>query len=876
MIKIYDYQKKQVLQLKDEEATTKLILYPNQFGPIRNEKYMVINDETGEGKQVLGQNLRQELGNNNSLMDINRFNIRQMIQAENSQFGVLGKAAVEEALMLGLPDLFRSGPSNPFEQMIEEEYQKEFGTSSAIGKGLGLVGPFLAGGIGGVIHAGAKQAVKGAVKTGLNLAGKLPSAQVLKGAIKASDKAGALAAKGVQKLGAGKGIQKAAEVAGKGLGFAGAEAAIQGTIHAVGAGVKEARSPLKDAVPERGKVERIMNQAIGRGVEVGAEVFKSTAVWMGGAGAIAGAFKVTGKGIQLSGKVVERATGWGAKKSREVFLGTNVGAFFSNKLARKSMNNLRTAFGLQKRAEDADILRTASKYLTDRFGKQTFTRNKAIEALHQDTDKLGKALGAVRKTLDEAGADVTKPFLNHIQALKNIPDDLAKKTWAKPYINNLEKIQSDYFKRVKVTKKPPMVEVIDKFSSFKKEAAKKVDLTPVVKEVTKLQKKALFGDIKKATNIFDEGAKFEKGAKPTRLNKLYRMAYNRSTNLENKMTKAFEHKMGVDIIQYDKLKRAYHKSRTIKDIIDSGIKPGAQVADFYLMRDLFHVAMTGIGVGALGGRTTGTMAAVGLFGGMTALRSTGYKLLNFANNLDKVNGVMKNAKSPKGVNHLLSKTLGIREPVRLASLGHFFFNKPIKSMEEFDETLAGYNEVERVSTGQEDAYLAAQEYGGQEMALRFNNSVIDMKNFILQTKPKPFIHPDTGQAFYSDIEKDLWLNDLSATTSIQGFLDAMKSKSLTKKQYDDFSKLYPRFLMDFNVSLTQGLRNGSLEKTDVIESYMSLMRSSVENDMVFFTLDQMTLEKERGRRQNRSNRKFTPQNLTSRSVSDQARSGSLQ
>ena len=835
-VKVKNFKTNQIVELPEDDAGHYLVLESEKYGPVRNEKYIVVDKETDEAEVVLGENLYQSLGEGKTLTNFDRYMTRKQLQAEHSQFGEGAKAALWEAVTLGVKDAMKSDPDSPLEKMQDEVYQELFGTARGVGKGVGVIAPFAAGY--GALRLGVKGGLK-LLKPLLKTIGKAPSAKVLKEVIKVSDKGGKLAAKGAAKLGAGKRVQKAAEVGGKALTFAAAEGAVRGSVTTVGETVKEVRSPLKESMPE--SANSAFSRVIGKGAKEAGETFKSTAIWMSVLGGAGKAIDLTGKAIGLGKKSTEFITRFGAKKARETALGTDRGAFFNNRLAMKNRDDIRRAFRLPKNTKDEDTLREASRFLEKRYGKERiYTKNKAIDTLKNDLKVLGKKIGDERKSISKLGRkydiDIerrlfTKDHIkNELEKLKRIATPSERQTNLRSFVNDIERLKIGVKGRPGYNKVREIAEVLKDKSNFDKA-----------------------------------------GTTSTTAREAWKKAYSRWTKYDNRISKEIGKQAPETSKNLKALKADFEKIKTIEKIMDSQIQRGAHVGGFYVMRDLLP-AVLGY---QLAGGAAGTILAGSIYGGTVALRQTGYRLLNVANRLDKVNQIMVKAKTPRGVHQLIKEKTGIEAPIRLGSLGHFFFGKETKTIESFDEALETYDELEQVNTGQEDMYTAAQEYGGSEVSNEVNNTLIDMKQHILNTKPKPFVDPDSGETYYSENEKEMWLNDVNNSTSVQGFLNAVRNKSLTRDQYDAFSRFYPDFLMDFNLSLTQGLKNKSIEKTDVIESYMSLMHDSTENDMVFFNLDQMSKMKEDERRGG-GRRQFNSRGRSSPTQSAVASSGGFQ
>ena len=878
MAQIFDSKLNKIIEVDSREAATSLVLEPERYSPVKDSKYMVVDNNTGSGEMVSGQNLYQSIGDGKSLTDLDDLSELKTSNSAARHIWEFGKSFLNEAFLLGLGSAFKKDPTNPYEQMKAEDEQELFGGTRSFGRGAGMVVPWLLGGLGGFIKLGAKTAIKKGLKPLIKYGKKAPSAQVITKAIQASDKAGDFAKLKAKQMGAGKLSQSAAEIAGKSIGYAGVIGGVQFSTRALSEGIKEYRSPLKDSIPEGERVNRIFSNAIGKGFESGAEAFTSTAILgtvFGGVGKGFGFLQQgLGKGLNIVSKAkgpalskVESGKTFSIKSLRQSFLKANQG----------NIDNLRISFKTGKKMKDEDVLKLSSDFLIKRFGKDNLIkRDLAISVLKKDVNNLGEQIGKAREAIGKytrktkvkgrikyKRTDITKDDIHDfLDSLKRIPNRYEASTTLAGFIRTIDKLKGG------VTGRPG------------------------------------FKSIRNITDVLKKQAKFEKTTQ-TPAAEAYQKAYRMATKYENKITDKIKIFATDEVKKLEELKSIYSKSKSILTMLEKPIKSPFGFGGYYLSKDAIVILGGSLGVtGTILYGPMGALLAAGAFGGFSYLRNTGYRMLNFANHLENTNKIMNQVKTHQGVAKILEFPTGTlrpfkstktkmitdnlkdaknlvlhkslrREPVKIASLGHFFFEKPVKDIKEFDETLNSYNEIDQISKGQEIEYIAAQEYGGQKMTQSLINSLSKLKQYILRTKPKPFIDPDTGESYYSDIETELWLNDVDAVSSIQGFLDAVKNKSITKDQYTTFESFYPNFLIDFNVSLVQGLKNGSIEKTDVVDNYMFMMKDNIESDIIFYNLDQMNKMKE-GEISGRRHQQFNSRGRSAPTQSNIASSGGFQ
>ena len=990
-LQIFDLKEKKAVSVKDTDVNNYLLLEGDRYVPVQGQKYMVIDEKTGDGQEVLGENLRQAMGDGKTLTSLERYSVRKQLEAQRSQAGEFFKQTANEALTLGLADLLKQKPSNPFEQMIVDEEQKIFGKAKTAGTIAGNILPFLLGGVGGMARLGAKAQVK-LLTSVLKGVGKLPSAQVLKATLKGSEKAGKASSNLIKKMGGGKAAQTMADVAGRVAGLA----TIQGGVDGLKKGITEADKRLAETKNMQGgkRAMDVMNSAVGEGYETFKEVATSTAVLMGGLG-VAGKFvkgtgwltKKTAEGIRQTPKIA-------ADKARQSFF--KAGNEKVSAAAVKEKERIAQAFKMDKKSKAGDVYKKAGEHLEQQFGQNPVNRVQAITMIEAKQKTVGESIGHIREELGAMpilakGFNIKTPF----NAIKKLVGDIEGSTTYRKFFNDLKNIESKFTKiitqqkeitsKVKtpftITQEKPnfyfgdIKPILDIFkhkstskipSSLKEayskaykmllnfesqtvrktyEASRKLGLKnlqfpvhkqfkdlirddfkglPVVggrneirkvfENIRKLSKDKSFNSelsnieksfykqitqqreviskiktpytvssekptiyfkqIKEILNVFEEGAKFQKGTAPTALNKLYRRAYNilshwESSVASNMIKNAKKLKFDKALPEIKtlpnllKAKDLYHKNQSILNLMDKPTRSGFWLSNFYPLKDLMYVVGAGVGGGALGGIPTGIGAAAGLAAGMAYVKSTGARLLHTAKFMDKAHSIFKKVRVPRKIANFMDKSkktfseVTDRKPISFSTISTIMLGKETGNLDIFDEEFQSKDEVDQISTGQEDLFSSIEDYGGQSNAMAFNEQMIKTKQLIMQTKPKPYIDRASGKARYSPLEVKRWIKDLDASLTPDGFMDHFRKGSITRKQLGMFESLYPRFSTDLHISLIQGLRNGEIKKSAEVRRFLSLKEDNTLNDRVFYNLDKMTQIDNR-RRQSKLNPRSKP------------------
>ena len=802
MIRLLNKKSRQVEAFKPEDALLRLRLEGDTYLPLNGEDYIVRGDD-GQFTKTDGSTLYQTLGDTSGkLVTQDQFAIETAVKAEYSRTGQFLKSALSESLFLGL-NKEQALPDDALSRAIEIERRKQFGGAETGGSIVGSIAPLVAGGVGGILKAGAKAGAKKALagKT-LEQAGKLPSALVFKGA----SKAGKLAKEGAEKLGI-KGPKKlsAIEALGVGTGFAGLEAGI--------AGLKEAK---KTAVENESKTaEDTIKSVLGQGVIKAGETFLST-------GALIAGFSGAGKAIQLAGKgaiMGGKLAGLTPQNLREKFFKTYFSSVSAERLAK--------SFPGKDRAETA---RKASEFvfgIADRAkakGGPTFkypsTRTEWYNLLVKEYREVGKQIGDQREFLDKLLPQEFKKqfyasiYATFVQTLKT-GKSLKGATIEKPFYNEIRRLATQMEQKL-----------LDKNANY---------------------------DLKFINEIMDIFAKkanyLKRVAKETDLDKKYRKAYARISEIEDQLfTKAKvvvdkkaigttpipEHLKSIHkyYAELKKNKDDYSRIITTKDLIDGWKTPGgAFFRDFFAFRDFLPLALGSFGYGA-----SGAIIGAGIAVGGGLVRSKGYKYLQVARAMEQGNQVLFKNKTIGGVRSILN-TPAEHADLSISGLSSLFFGKSIKSLSDFEDQLNSIPPQSRYISGQPDLFAMIEHYGGRDNAVNFMAKTAQMKRDIVSLMPQPSFD-DKGNKGYSKADKDRFLMTINQGISPLGFVKAVRTRRLTLQGFNLFKKSYPSWLSDFNVNFLDGVRKGQISQAEggFYKSFLN-SQNSTTSDFIFSNLD---------------------------------------
>ena len=132
------------------------------------------------------------------------------------------------------------------------------------------------------------------------------------------------------------------------------------------------------------------------------------------------------------------------------------------------------------------------------------------------------------------------------------------------------------------------------------------------------------------------------------------------------------------------------------------------------------------------------------------------------------------------------------------------------------------NDLEKISTGTEGLYSVIDDYGGDKNPQSFNQSMVNIKNYILSSMPKK--HIKGFEARFSEMESKTWLKELEGVITPENFISSLTKGKLTKKQIDIFSNFYPKFLDQLQMTLLEGLQNKQIPFSSNIRRFLELRK----------------------------------------------------
>ena len=850
MARLYNLSTKKPEEFSSKEAYNRLNLEQDKYAPIKDEKYFMENQD-GRMQEVMGQNVFSSMGDGYKLQDEQTYAIRKQLRAENSQAGVFAKTLVDQALTLGMVDDIYNAPKNALEAEIKRNREDIFGTAIKAGDIAGIIAPFAIGGIGGLARLAGAGVIRTALRTGLKGAGYAPTGLLVKGALKASKEVGEKSAKLVAKMGGGKKAQALAKYGAGTTTVLGLDAGVEG-VKETARQTREAQIASKD----KNKAHYKMSQILGQGVNAAAESFTSGALFMAGAGLIGG----TGLGAA-------KLSVWGAKKIAEKVPDKLRKSFFNDKDVKKTITKFRETFKIGKNESDEKVFKKAAESVKEEFGGQIpTTRKDFLNKVQLKKQSIGIDLGADRKFMKKIhdsysnvigkGTPQTKKVVNEgifntlnegFERLKKLPKELEKGQTARGFISSINRLQRAVNKRFEQGK----LDFDDLYNTSKVLADK--------------------GNLKATTEKLSTSKKY------------FRQAYGIMSDAENKyietlsqnkafkdITKNLGKDFGNRFKNFTRNKRRFEVLSTFEEPMKDLVrKPLSPFSNFFLARE----AMIAGGIGGVAlGRPGIALTALGAGAGLEIARRSGYKFLQTANKIESSANFFRKSKTVQGVTNLIEQPAST-SLMKASTLGLFFLGKPVKNMEEFDRSIQSLDPLDQVTQGQEDLIETVGEFGGNRNINTFNNKLVDIKRFILQTKPQPQINPTTGKKHYDSLEEKVYLKKISNVVSPQGFVRAVKKGEMTHEDYKTFSGFYPEFATNFVVSLTQGVQDGRI-KNKKIDQFLSICKNSDSKDLIYYQLDKMNQGAAMQYNQH-PKRKVNIKTYSEPSVSERARSGIL-
>ena len=803
-IRLIDRKRRQVVTLPDSEALTNLNLEPSNWLPLKGEDYFV-ESEDGKILKVDGSRLNQVIGDSGGkLLTSDEANIKLAVQAEYSAVGQALKSAGSESLLLGL-NKNRALPEDPVSRQIELERRKRFGMAEGVGSAVGMIAPVLAGGVGGIVSAGAKAGAKKVLGTGLKQAGKAPSALVFKAASKVGEK---VAKKTGNKLVGG--------VAG-GAVFAGAEAGIQGT--------KIALQTKREN--ESKEVQQAWDSVLGKGVKQAGETFIATSGWMAAFGAVGKTAGLAFKGAGKIGKALGVTPEGGLKASRHKFYGVEPGA-----RGRKQMEILKRPFGGNKVTKE-ETLDNFEMFLRERkiLTPQSKNKEQVLATIVNQKDKVGKLIKQERDKMTE--------IMNKNTSLSG------RKLFFDTVNEDLEDIVKSYSKVQKEGLYRPLITDIKKVQGI---------IQRDIKDLTKGRTKNLFNfrNFKDTMDLLSRKADWNKReASVLKIHKGYRKAYYKLTNLENELyEKAFTsniEKLKNLLPDFGLHKKQFSKLQASQDVLDKALPTGTNFLSNFRLLDLKH-SLGGIIGGTIGWSAGGPVGGgIGAAAGglaslqLSKLQQEGWTYLQVAKRLERANKWMDKNKSVSGVKWLLSNPEK-EFKMNTNSISTMLLGRGIPRLEDIEEQIAVTPSYKLAGMGNDNLFRGIEDFGGRDNAVNFTAKMAALKRDIVSLMPAS-VYDQRDNKSIPKLDREKFIELINQGVTPMDFVNAIVNKKLTAQGYELFSRNYSFWLSKFNANFMQGVKRG-LIKENFYYSFLK-NRNTTAKDFIYSSLD-----REQAQRQN--------------------------
>lgn len=420
---IYDIKNKKNVRVDNDMADDLLRRQGSGFMPIPSWKYTVEDPESGEVNEVWGNEVRQKIKSGFILHDTVRSRVRNYVRSQNTQLGAFAKGLLDEGLTLGLYGALKKNPANEVERIYDELYEQEYGTARSIGKGFGLLGPLLGGGIIGAIGKGAvaKTTSKLLKKTipssiALNQINKLGMATA-RGAKKAASKIGIKNKRALQLIGG----------AGLATGWSVGDTALFTPQRAIRAG--------RQSSPEVNGFD--IRVALEEAKRAGPEIFTTSMLFGGGS---LGAISILKGGISLGAKVAKPVVQFAGKQIRDADLAHYLRKeFFNTPESQEAFFNLKRKIGYSHRY--------LSQYLTTSERRALY--NKIPQSIRDANKRLNP--NNLKEIIENSSEkDIINLLTKIITRGPNIPSKklsiFPNKTWKMP--RNRKEVFEESRKRV--------------------------------------------------------------------------------------------------------------------------------------------------------------------------------------------------------------------------------------------------------------------------------------------------------------------------------------------------------------------------------------------------------------------------------------------
>ena len=327
-------------------------------------------------------------------------------------------------------------------------------------------------------------------------------------------------------------------------------------------------------------------------------------------------------------------------------------------------------------------------------------------------------------------------------------------------------------------------------------------------------------DINQIKEILDELSKFSKTKNLLSPERSFRKLYTLFSNLEDKMFLRLSKKYGPDII---KNKGEYSLIKTVIDSLDQPVKSLGSGGNLNFRDIMFAVGgASGGGYALAAGNPILALAiAGGAWAGARATSATiarGQYFLHVADKIDNFSSFVskqkdtfnKYSKLPKLKSFLssVSDLKGVN--VNTLTLSHLLLDKPENDFHKFMYAINQTNPNDIITNQDGELHTMLAAIGGDEVAGNAAKKITDLKHFVLQNLPQGTMNPLTGKKTYSSFEKNKFMRHIQAVVSPEKFLSDFKNGQLSSSQVQIFSQMYPEHYNSLVITLTEGLREGTL------------------------------------------------------------------
>ena len=405
------------------------------------------------------------------------------------------------------------------------------------------------------------------------------------------------------------------------------------------------------------------------------------------------------------------------------------------------------------------------------------------------------------------------------------PSDIAKYD---AHINNLSKAFDDLMPGALYARADEAYEIVSRAKQAVSDISKLGGNRQFVSKAERLgallasKKRLNIFDVNETMKLLGELGNFAK-ANPTETQISFRKLYSKFSNLEDTLLTRAEKSNLISPFNAKNIiesKGKYSLSNLFLEIFDKPVRNISRGGNPNF-RDLFFMAGGGIGGGAalLAGNPIIGIAAFGASWaaskGVAASMARGAYFLNMADKIDsfssfvrKQNNVYNRFKDRTKLSNFVRSPGELRGlNVNLATISYLFFGQPSDSFEGFYDKLQEKDPVDTFSDTQGDIVSMLENIGGEESAQDANRGIVDLKQAIMGAMPKPKINPVTGKRMFSTLDKNKFFYTIGGFASPANFLNSFKAGTLSRRQAQVFSRLFPDHYNSLVISVVEALRD---------------------------------------------------------------------